>query len=59
MNFEAKLALDLIQEHRVSAFLGVTTMLNWMMAVDGFSRPTTSPPCATSSTAEDRCPRAA
>jgi len=36
MNFEATLALDLIQEHRVSAFLGVTTMLNWMMAVDGF-----------------------
>jgi long-chain acyl-CoA synthetase len=36
MNFEAKLALDLIQQHRVSAFLGVTTMLNWMMAVDGF-----------------------
>jgi len=33
MNFEAKLALDLIQEHKVSAFLGVTTMLNWMMAV--------------------------
>lgn len=36
MNFEAKLALELIQKHKVSAFLGVTTMLNWMMAVDGF-----------------------
>lgn len=36
MNFEAKLALELIQRERVSAFLGITTMLNWMMAVDGF-----------------------
>jgi long-chain acyl-CoA synthetase len=36
MNFDAKLAMDLIQEERVSAFLGVTTMLNWMMAVPGF-----------------------
>lgn len=36
MNFEAELALDLIQEERVSAFLGITTMLNWMMAVDHF-----------------------
>ncbi len=36
MNFDAKLALELIQEEKVSAFLGVTTMLNWMMAVPGF-----------------------
>jgi acyl-CoA synthetase (AMP-forming)/AMP-acid ligase II len=36
MNFEAKLAMELIQKERVSAFLGVTTMLNWMMAVPGF-----------------------
>ena len=36
MNFDAKLALELIQKHKVSAFLGVTTMLNWMMAVDKF-----------------------
>jgi acyl-CoA synthetase (AMP-forming)/AMP-acid ligase II len=36
MNFEPRVALDLIQEHRVSAFLGVTTMLNWMMAAEGF-----------------------
>ncbi|MGI9625091.1 MAG: AMP-binding protein [Acidimicrobiales bacterium] len=36
MNFDAKLAMDLIQQERVSAFLGVTTMLNWMMAVPGF-----------------------
>jgi acyl-CoA synthetase (AMP-forming)/AMP-acid ligase II len=37
INFEAKLALDVIQRERVSAFLGITTMLNWMMAVDGFA----------------------
>ena len=36
MNFDAQLALELIQKHKVSAFLGVTTMLNWMMAVDKF-----------------------
>ncbi len=36
MNFDAKLALELIQRERVSAFLGITTMLNWMMAVEGF-----------------------
>ncbi|MGI9325835.1 MAG: AMP-binding protein [Pseudomonadales bacterium] len=38
INFEAKLALEVIQEERVSAFLGITTMLNWMMAVEGFDR---------------------
>ncbi len=38
MNFEARLALDLIQRERVSAFLGITTMLNWMMAEPGFDR---------------------
>ena len=37
INFEAKLALDVIQQERVSAFLGITTMINWMMAVDGFA----------------------
>lgn len=37
INFDAKLALELIQKERVTAFLGVTTMLNWMMAVDGFN----------------------
>ena len=36
MNFEAKTALEIIQKEGVSAFLGITTMLNWMMAVDGF-----------------------
>jgi acyl-CoA synthetase (AMP-forming)/AMP-acid ligase II len=36
MNFDAKIALELIQKERVSAFLGITTMLNWMMAVEGF-----------------------
>ena len=36
MNFDAALALTLIQEEKVSAFLGVTTMLNWMMSVPNF-----------------------
>ena len=36
MNFEAKSALEIIQAERVSALLGITTMLNWMMAVEGF-----------------------
>ena len=36
INFEAKLALDVIQRERVSAFLGITTMLNWMMAEENF-----------------------
>ncbi|MDP5070891.1 MAG: AMP-binding protein, partial [Congregibacter sp.] len=36
INFDAKLALELIEKERVTAFLGVTTMLNWMMAVEGF-----------------------
>ncbi|MEP5764188.1 MAG: AMP-binding protein [Halieaceae bacterium] len=36
INFEAKLALEVIQQEKVSAFLGITTMLNWMMAVDDF-----------------------
>ena len=38
MNFDARLALELIERERVSALLGVTTMLNWMMAVDDFDR---------------------
>ena len=36
MNFDAQLAMELIDREGVSAFLGVTTMLNWMMAVDDF-----------------------
>ncbi|MEE8601515.1 AMP-binding protein [Euzebya tangerina] len=36
INFEPQLALEVIQQEQVSAFLGITTMLNWMMAVDGF-----------------------
>jgi long-chain acyl-CoA synthetase len=36
MNFEPKLALELIENEKVSAFLGVTTMLNWMMAQENF-----------------------
>jgi len=38
INFDAQLALEVIQRERVSAFLGITTMLNWMMAVDNFER---------------------
>lgn len=37
INFEATLALETIQKERVSAFLGITTMLNWMMAVENFA----------------------
>lgn len=37
INFEAKLALEVIEKERVSTFLGITTMLNWMMAVDNFA----------------------
>lgn len=37
MNFEPRDALGVIEEERVSGFLGVTTMLNWMMAVPDFS----------------------
>lgn len=38
MNFEAKQALEVIESERVSAFLGITTMLNWMMAEPAFAR---------------------
>ncbi len=38
MNFEAKAALEIIQREKVSAFLGITTMLNWMMAVEDFEQ---------------------
>ncbi len=36
INFEARLALQTIERERVSAFLGITTMLNWMMADEEF-----------------------
>lgn len=36
VNFEARQALEVIQEEKVSTFLGITTMLNWMMAVENF-----------------------
>ncbi|MEQ8690279.1 MAG: AMP-binding protein [Pseudomonadales bacterium] len=36
INFDARTALEVIQRERVSAFLGITTMLNWMMADDQF-----------------------
>ncbi|MDR7303956.1 long-chain acyl-CoA synthetase [Haloactinomyces albus] len=35
--FDPRTSLELIESERVSAFLGITTMLNWMMAVPGFS----------------------
>lgn len=38
INFEARTALEVIEAERVSAFLGITTMLSWMMAVEGFDR---------------------
>jgi acyl-CoA synthetase (AMP-forming)/AMP-acid ligase II len=37
VNFDAEQALQIIDAERVSAFLGITTMINWMMAVPGFS----------------------
>jgi acyl-CoA synthetase (AMP-forming)/AMP-acid ligase II len=37
VNFEAEQALQIIEAERVSAFLGITTMVNWMMAVPGFA----------------------
>ncbi len=37
INFDARLALEVIEREKVSAFLGITTMLNWMMAADGFA----------------------
>ena len=36
MNFEPRETLQAIEAERVSAFLGITTMLNYMMAVDDF-----------------------
>jgi acyl-CoA synthetase (AMP-forming)/AMP-acid ligase II len=42
MNFEAKLAMQLIDRERVTTFMGITTMINWMMAVDDFERYDTS-----------------
>jgi acyl-CoA synthetase (AMP-forming)/AMP-acid ligase II len=36
MNFDATKAIEIIEAERVSAFLGITTMLNWMMAAPNF-----------------------
>lgn len=36
VNFEAQQALEVIQDEKVSTFVGITTMLNWMMAVENF-----------------------
>ena len=38
INFEARKALEAIQKEKVSAFLGITTMLNWMMAEKDFEK---------------------
>jgi acyl-CoA synthetase (AMP-forming)/AMP-acid ligase II len=38
MNFEPGQTLETIEAERVSAFLGITTMLNYMMAVEDFDR---------------------
>ncbi len=38
VNFEPRQALEVIERERVSAFLGITTMLNWMMAVADFDQ---------------------
>ena len=38
INFDARTALEVIQRERVSAFLGITTMLNWMMADEQFEQ---------------------
>ena len=38
MNFEPSETLAAIEAERVSAFLGITTMLNYMMAADDFDR---------------------
>ena len=38
MNFEPRETLQAIEAERVSAFLGITTMLNYMMAVEDFDR---------------------
>ena len=38
MNFEPRETLQAIEAEGVSAFLGITTMLNYMMAVDDFDR---------------------
>lgn len=38
INFDARLALETIEKEKVSAFLGITTMLNWMMADEKFAQ---------------------
>lgn len=38
MNFEPRLTLEVIEAERVSAFLGITTMLNYLMSVPDFDR---------------------
>jgi acyl-CoA synthetase (AMP-forming)/AMP-acid ligase II len=38
MNFEPRQTLEVIEAERVSCFLGITTMVNYMMDVPGFDR---------------------
>ncbi len=38
MDFEPRQTLEVIEAERVSAFLGITTMVNYLMAVPGFDR---------------------
>ena len=38
MNFEPRQTLEVIEAERVSGFLGITTMVNYMMDVPGFDR---------------------
>jgi acyl-CoA synthetase (AMP-forming)/AMP-acid ligase II len=38
MNFEPRQTLEVIEHERVSAFLGITTMLSYMLAVPDFDR---------------------
>jgi len=38
LNFEPRATLATIEQERVSGFLGVTTMLNYLLAVDGLER---------------------
>ncbi len=36
MNFEPRQAMELIHRERVTNFIGITTMINWMMALENF-----------------------
>jgi acyl-CoA synthetase (AMP-forming)/AMP-acid ligase II len=42
MDFDPKRAMELIHRERVTNFIGITTMINWMIAVEDFERYDTS-----------------